>query len=296
MNARPALILLIFGVYTTGLPDRSSVFADTFDDHSVYWLKQAVKQQKSLESLSMKDGQKLKTIGKGMTSPCIVVKTGEDNWAKALVSWGFRKSAAGRIPVVIIERFVNHRGDRPNLTTSDGEDVMLFPGFEFDFEIGQVVPQGHGGDIALGEPGTLTPVGPAELYGLNGPAVPIPEPSKYPDPNSHTGVLPTDFAGAWKVRIDGRWEGRWDLDVDGRQVFGRFISGETKSVYEVHGRVTALQHNAKFDVELANTDQSFDAYLWTKDKSAMAGTVTMAGRKLGFFATRIRQQAGEKSQ
>jgi hypothetical protein len=27
--------------------------------------------------------------------------------------------------------------------------------------------------------------------------------------------------------------------------------------------------------------------LWTKDKSQMAGTVTMTGRKFGFVATRV---------
>ena len=136
--------------------------------------------------------------------------------------------------------------------------------------------------------------GTAKLFGLDGPATPDPEPRKYPDPNSHSGVLPTDFAGTWRVRIDGRWEGTWEIDVEDRRIYGRFTSDDTKSVYEIAGKITALPHNAKIKVELAQTDQEFDAYLWTKDKSAMAGTVIMADRKIGFFATREKNAAAPK--
>jgi len=288
MSVSPVQILLLLAVVVAHHSTARPVQADAFDDHTGYWLKRAADEGTAVQSLSLRDGLGLKSIGRGISSPCIVVTTDEDNFAKALVTWGYRKSSSGeKVPVALIEKFVTYRGDRRNLTTASGQDIMLFPGFGYNFDIGQVVPTGQGGDIECTADGSLKSVGDAQLFGLDGPATPEPEPKKYPDPNSHAGVLPTDFAGSWRVRIDGRWEGRWEIDVEGRQMYGRFLSDDTKSVYEISGKVTALPHNAKLKVELAQTDQAFDAYLWTKDKSAMAGTVIMADRRLGFFATRV---------
>ena len=265
--------------------------ADVFDDHTAYWLRRAVAEAKPLESLAIENTQSLKSIGRGIFSHCIVVHTDDDNWTKALVTWGFRKSTDGtKVSVVLIERFVNYRGDRQTLTTAAGKDVMLFPGFGFNFDIGQVVPEGQGADIVCVAEGILKPTEKSRLFVLDGPALPEPDPSQRPDPTSHPGVVPTDFAGSWQVRIDGRWEGVWELDVEERRVFGRFISDETKSVYEISGKIAALPHNAKMSIELANASQSIDAFLWTKDKSAMAGIMIMANRKLGFFATRIKPE------
>jgi hypothetical protein len=274
-----------------GLADCRNAVADAFDDHTGYWLSYAIKEIKPVEKLGLRDGLKLKSIGRGITSPCIIVTTNDDNLAKALITWGYRKSADGdKVPVALIEKFVTYRGERRNLTTASGKDVMLFPGFGYNFDIGQVVPKGQGGDIECTEDGSIKATGSAKLFALDGPATPEPEPKKYPDPQSHSGVLPTDFAGTWRVRIDGRWEGRWEIDVEGRQLYGRFISDDTKSVYEISGKVSALPQNAKFNVELAQTDQDFDAYLWTKTKAAMAGTVIMADRKIGFYATRVKEK------
>ena len=259
--------------------------ADVFDDHTSYWLRRSVSEMKPLESLAMRDSLSLKSIGRGIGSPCIVVHTDDDNWTKALVTWGFRKGTDGeRVPVVLIERFVNYRGDRQTLTTAAGKDVMLFPGFGFNFDIGQVVPAGQGEDIVCVDDGVLKPAAKSKLFALDGPATPEPDPAERPDPTSHTGVIPTDFAGSWKVRIDGRWEGVWELDVEERRIFGRFISDETKSVYEIAG---------KLNIELANASQTIDAFLWTKDKSAMAGFMVMADRKLGFYATRIKPETSK---
>ena len=274
----------------------STANADVFDNHTAYWLRRATVDARPLEPLTMRDSLSLKKIGRGINSPCIVVQTDDDNWTKALVTWGFRKGTDGeRVPVVLIERFVNYRGDRQTLTTAAGKDIMLFPGFGFNFDIGQVVPAGQGEDILCVAEGVLKPTAKSKLFALDGPATPEPDPSERPDPTSHTGVIPTDFAGSWKVRIDGRWEGVWELDVEERRVFGRFISDETKSVYEISGKIAALPHNAKLNIELANASQTIDAFLWTKDKSAMAGFMVMANRKLGFYATRIKPDASKQA-
>ncbi len=265
--------------------------ADAFDDHTAYWLRKGTEGTTAFETLAMRDALRLKSISSRITSPCIVVRTDEDNWAKAIITWGFRKGQEDRIPVVVIERFVTYRGDRENLTSAKGENVMLFPGFGFNFDIGQIVPVGigQGEDIVAQDPGDLKPAKDAKLHGLDGPATPPRQNQKYPDPDGHPGVLPTDFAGKWEVHIDGRWAGRWELDVEERRIFGRFISDETESVYEIAGKILALPHNAKMNIELANAAQTVDAFLWTKDKAAMAGTVMMADRRIGFYALRIKE-------
>ena len=246
-------LLVSFLASVVALLTASAASADVFDDHTAYWLRRATADAAPQESLAMRDALSLKSIGRGIGSPCIVVHTDDDNWTKALVTWGFRKGADGtRVPVVLIERFVNYRGDRQTLTTATGKDIMLFPGFGFNFDIGQVVPAGQGEDILCAEEGALKPAAKSKLFVLDGPAIPEPDPAARPDPTSHPGVIPTDFAGSWKVRIDGRWEGVWELDVEERRVFGRFLSDETKSVYEISGKIAALPHNAKLSIDLAN--------------------------------------------
>lgn len=287
---RPVLPLWLLFICAAALP-AGSVRADEFDDHSVYWLKKGIEGSAGVEQMTMQDGLRLKPVDRRISSPCLVIRTDEDNWAKAIVSWGFRKSGEGRIPVVVIERYVTARGDRPNLTAATGRDVMLFPGFAFNFDIGQIVPAGQGEDLLCGDQATLKPAAGAALFGLNGSALPPAEASKYPLPTAHEGVLPTDFAGRWQVRIDGRWDGVWHLDVDGRRVYGRFVSSDTRSSYDIEGRIGALPHHVKLDIELANAAQTIDAYLWTRDKAAMAGVVTIAERKVGFYALRAADES-----
>ena len=75
--------------------------------------------------------------------------------------------------------------------------------------------------------------------------------------------------------------------TEGGRATGSFTSDESKNAYEVSGQTGGTPHNLKLEVFLANTQLSVDGYLWTKDKSQMAGTVTMTGRKFGFVATRV---------
>ena len=74
---------------------------------------------------------------------------------------------------------------------------------------------------------------------------------------------------------------------------GSYLSDESKSVYPVRGQINGLPHRMTLDIELANALQSFEAFLWTKDKSTMAGTTTLAERKFGFYATRVKDEDGK---
>jgi hypothetical protein len=116
--------------------------------------------------------------------------------------------------------------------------------------------------------------------------LPAAEPTAKRRPAGQDGVTLDDFAGAWRIDADGRWTGEWELNVADGRVTGTFVSDESKNRYDVTGQAGALPHQAKLEVFLANAQMQIDAYLWTKDQSKMAGTLTLAGRKFGFVATR----------
>lgn len=272
------------------VPTTRSYAIDAFDRHTTFWLRQAVKDAQPLAELTSGQAASWKTLGRGL-SPCVIVKTHSGHWAKALLAWGLKRGDEGKIsPVLFIERYVTYDNDRPDLALASGKGVMLFAGFEYNFEIGQVVPAGQGGDVVFGEDKKLRPLAGAQIFGLNGSVLPSPAAGEKYDPTAHEGVLPRDFSGVWQVDADGRWTGQWNLLVeeDGA-VQGSYTSDESKSVYPVRGQVTGLPHRMTLDIELANTTQSFEAFLWTKDKSTMAGVSTLAERKFGFYAKRVKE-------
>ncbi len=262
--------------------------ADVFDRHAQPELRQALDAFPPVDQMTLADVGKIKPLSATLSSPCVVVKTNNGNYAKALVGWGLRKGAAKPTPVVVLERFVTYRIDRPDLTTAAGKDVMLFPGFGFSFDIGQVVPVDQGADVEFTAEGALKPVGDAVLVPLKASLLPAADAAARHDPAAHEGVVPQDFAGTWKVDIDGRWKGEWELTVDDvDRVSGTFISDELQNRYEMLGQLGPAPHELKLTISLANAQMMVDAFLWTKDKSSMAGTVTLIGRKFGFVAQRV---------
>lgn len=261
---------------------------DLFDQHTLAELKLATKDTKGLTELTSATAAKWKPLSAKIGSPCLIVQTNEGHWAKALLTWGQRRVKGREEPlsVLVLERFVTYRGDREGQTSASGKEVMVFAGHSFSFDIGQVVPSGGGADIEFTNVGLIKPVGEAKLFGLNGSQLPAADADK-PKPDDHEGVLPRDFAGSWKVSIDGRWTGVWEINVDEqRTVLGKFVSDETKSRYELYGKVSNVPHQARLEIDLANSQVSVEAFLFTTDKGTMAGTATLAGRKFAFVATR----------
>jgi len=246
----------------------------------------AAKEPSALTEVTAATAAKWKPLSPRISAPCLIVRTNDGHWSKALLAWGQRK-LKGREqphPVLVLERFVTYRSDREGQTTASGKDVMIFAGHSFSFDIGQVVPTGSGADIEFTDAGLIKPLGEAKLFALNGSQLAAAE---KPNPNDHEGVLPRDFAGTWKVSIDGRWTGTWEIAVDDqRTILGKFISDDTQSGYELYGKVSNVPHQAKLEIDLANTNLAIDAFLFNSDKSTMSGTVVMANRKLGFVATR----------
>lgn len=267
----------------------SAFAADVFDRHIAKDLKRAL-EQPAVKELSLNDSAKLKRLAASVSSPCIVMKTDEGNYTKALIGWGLRKGADKPTPVLLIERFVTYRGDRPELTSATGHDVMLFPGFGFNFDIGQVVPAGQGADLEFTPEQSVKAVGDAAMVALNGSILPAPEKTEKHDPAANEAVVPQDFAGTWKVDVDGRWKGEWELTVsENGKVTGVFVTDELQNRYDITGQFGSTPHNLRVEVFLANTQMQVDGYLWTKDKSQLAGTVTMTNRKFGFHAVRAKE-------
>lgn len=261
--------------------------ADAFDRQTSQKIQAAVAGKQTSGELSQSQANKLKPLAAGVEGTYVVVKTDDGNLAKALLTWGYRKGAEKPIPVLLINRYVTYDKERGDSTVAAGKDVMLFPGFQFNFDIGQVVPKDQGGDVEITDKGVLKTLGGTELFPLDGPQGTPAKAAEKNDPLDHEGVLPRDFSGTWKVHADGRWQGRWELTVDeDGNARGTYVSDETQSSYPVTGKVSGLPHLLKLNVTLANASQAFEAYLWTKDKSTMAGSFTLASRPFGFYAVR----------
>jgi hypothetical protein len=256
-------------------------------------------------TLSSGQATKLKTLGPRVEHACVVVRTSDGNWAKALVSWGFRKAKPrdgkdGKetlVPIAVLERYVTYDRDRGDTTLAHGRNVMLFPGYEFDFDIGQIVPSDAGADLKFTPERLLASIGSAKLHPIDGSVLPPAPPDKY-DPQDHADVRPRDFAGTWRVNADGRWVGTWEIDVDGEgTVSGRYTSEETKASFPIRGRITEteIRHRLRFEVEFAAASQEYDLYLWTTDKSTMAGTTKLINRTFGVVAERETPSAAPKA-
>lgn len=263
--------------------------ADVFDRQTPAVIKKQIEASDAVPEITLESSAKLKPLSSSITSPCVLIKTDEGNLTKTLISWGGLKRTSGKqVPILLIERYTTYREDRPDLTKAHGKDVMLFPGFGFNFDLGQVVPVEEGADIEFTDKGTLKSRGGAKIVPLNpSQAATIDATSKH-DPLDHEGVIARDFSGTWKLNADGRWLGEWELKVEeGGRATGKFTSDESRNTYDISGQVGSLPNNLKLDVFLANAQMTVDAYLWTKDKSMMAGTVTLSDRKFGFVASRV---------
>ena len=102
--------------------------------------------------MTVRDLEALPAVLRDERAALVIAKTDQGNLAKLLVSAGLRKLKPSEkegplVPVLILERFETiDAGDRRSFKAR-GKEVMLFDGFQFDLDTGQVVPEGLGGDI-----------------------------------------------------------------------------------------------------------------------------------------------------
>jgi len=272
-----------------------SARADEFDQLDGRQLSEILKSKNIKTSGSFGFGELEALTGplKSSRAPLLVVRTEQGNLARLLVSPAYRKPPSGKgapIPVLALERFDTF--DAGNLASrlAHGKDVLLFAGFEFDLDSGQVVPAGQGGDLRFeaSAPGSERLVSLDEVS-LNAVVGPIPgtEP-RGAKTSVGRSVLPSDFVGRYRLHANGQWSGLLELKVDeARGLSGTFRSDLNGTAYTVRGEVgNPTPQRARFIIEYPRTEQEYEAFLWTEGKGAMAGTLTMLDRVYGFFAIR----------
>lgn len=264
--------------------------ADDFDDYTTSVLAKVAASDRAsaVDEISMTDLLRSKSILARENGAFLVVRTDEGNWAKLVVIPSFRKHEDGEVPLVVIQRFQCMRPGTESGRLATGKDAYLFDGFQFNLDIGQVVPEGGGGDIVFrrsGAAGTLRPTGKAKLYVVTKPMAD--SGGRSAAPVSAGPVIPDDFAGKFHLIASGKWSGQLTITVSASgEVNGSYVSDQTGADYPVKGFVARPTHHIKFTVELPMAQQEFDGFLWTQGKNAIAGTMTLAGNTFGFVAVR----------
>jgi hypothetical protein len=268
----------------------SAARADDFDLYTNSVLAKVTSSDGAtqIDRLPVTDLFKAKPVLGRENGSFLIVRTDEGNWAKLIVTLSFRKHAEEQVPLIVLQRFQCMRPGTENGRLAAGKDVYLFDGFQFNLDVGQIVPDGGGGDIVFqrdGSAGSLQALGKAKLYlvhkpmaGLSGAAGTGP---------SAGPVVADDFAGKFQLIASGKWSGQLTLTVSSSgEVNGSYVSDQTGADYPVKGFVSRPAHHIKFTVELPMAQQEFDGFLWTQGKNAIAGTMTLAGNTFGFVAIR----------
>jgi hypothetical protein len=247
------------------------------------------------EAYSLSRLEAMPSVLRGESGTLVVIMTDQGNATKMLVSLGMRKVNPSEkqgplVPVLILERYETiDAGDRRSVKAR-GKELMLFDGFQFDLDTGQVVPPGMGGDITFSGVGPdgpmLARVGKYPLYAVD---KPLPVSASTPGrPSAGRVILPSDYAGRYQLIANGQWSGALELNVDAAgAVSGQFRSDLNGSVYGVTGQV-AMDGPKKilFDVQFPQARQSYEGLLWTEGKNAFAGTLSMLERPYSFVAIR----------
>jgi hypothetical protein len=228
-------------------------------------------------------------------SAFLIIKTDEGNLAKLLVSTGLRKQSSNAksapiVPVLVLERFETLEANKYSSFKARGKEVVLFGGFSYDLDSGQVVPDGMGGDIVLkstGENGPqLNGLGETRIYTFDRSVAP--PPVARGRPSAGKAVEPNDFTGSYSLIANGQWSGNLEIHVkEGGEVSGRFRSDLNGAVYPVSGKVAADKpQRISFTIQFPRAQQEYDGVLWNEGKNVFAGTLTMLERPYSFVAVR----------
>lgn len=228
----------------------------------------------------------------GTTGTLLIAKTNQGRWARILVSQARQKIDAEKsVPILLVERFATCMDGEDRALVQSGKDIRLFAGFRFSLDLGQVVPREMPADFEIlsdeknlkikKEKGTSLWIVKKEV------APPKPVRPSAIDPAKPFGAH--WFTGHFRLYDDGRRMGRLEIesDKDGN-LSGALYSDKDNKRYELFGKVAMPNHTAQFTVRFPRTEQFFQAWLFTGDGSALAGTTRFGERETGFYATRIR--------
>jgi hypothetical protein len=269
--------------------------ADAFDNYTNEVLAKApgaagVKQVKELTPGLLADHG---GVLPGVPGTFLVVKTNEGRFGKLVVQAARQKiKGNATVPILLIERFVTYREGEEKTVIASGQNVRLFDGFQFNLDLGQVVPAAVGGDLRfVVEAGKARaePVGKAEIYLLT---KPMPEATPKKSAKMVVGATfePRYLNGVYKLYDDGRRTGTLHLKVDeDNEISGSYYSGTDGKKYEVTGKIGSVPHAFQFKVTFPRTAQTFYAMMFTGDGRAITGTSVLQGRETGFYALRVEE-------
>ena len=226
----------------------------------------------------------------GITATFVVLKTNEGRWAKMLLQPARQKiTASESVPILLIERFVTFREGEEKTVQVQGQNVRLFDGFRFSFDMGQVVPESLGGDIRFTvdkDQVLAEPVNKAEMYLIT---KHLPEATLKKGPKLVIGATfePRYFNGTFKLYDDGRRSGILKLTVgESGDVSGVFYSDKDGAKYDVGGKVGTPSHAINFSVSFPRTLQTFQGMMFTGDGRIITGFARLQERETGFYAVR----------
>ena len=213
----------------------------------------------------------------GTTAAFVVVRTNDGRLSKLLVQPAQQKlQDKSVVPILLIERYVTYREGEERTVVAEGRNVRLFDGFEFNLDLGQVVPKAVGGDVrfvATGDKVALEPVGKAELYLLT---KPLPEAAPKKSARVVVGdkFEPRFFNGVYKLHDDGRRSGTLHLTViNNGAVEGSYYSDKDGQKYEVNGKIGNQPNAIEFTITFPRTRQVFTGWMFTGDgRHVIAGS------------------------
>jgi hypothetical protein len=268
--------------------------ADAFDSYTNPILAKAVEEGKLEEVKELSSRQLIDAGGvlKGAAGAFLVVQTNNNRIAKALVTAAGQKvSAEERVPMLLVDRYVTFRDGTERGIQAAGQNVGVYGGLRFSLDLGQVVPERLGGDLAVEPSGTssitVKPIGKARMFLVT---KPLPEATPKKPGKLEVGdrFEVRYFNGTYKLYDDGRRSGTLELKVtDEGDVTGSFTSDRDGSKYEVTGKVGSPKHAITFTVKLPAVEQNYAGMLFTGNGKALAGTSKLQGREAAFYAVRV---------
>jgi hypothetical protein len=249
-----------------------------------------VKELKQLTAETIVDNDRLLP---GIKGALVVVRTNEGRYAKLLVRAARQRLAGDKeVPILLIDRFVTYKEGTDEGVFASGKNVYLFPGFRFNLDLGQVVPDDVAADLkftAKGDDEITEPQGKAKLY-LVTKQLPDAAPKK---PGKGVVVSgdkfdPAYFNGTYQLYDDGRRSGKLTLKVDAEgDVTGTYVSDKDGEKYDVRGKLGTPQYKVQLTVVFPRAEQYFTGYLFTGDARALVGTSRLQEREAGFYAVRL---------
>lgn len=274
----------------------NAVRGDAFDNYTNAVLAKAPTAAGVLALKQLTPVQMVEYAGvvPGTTGALVIVQTNEGRWSKLLVQPARQRlQDKSTVPILLIERFVTYRQGEERAVAAQGSNVRLFDGFQFNLDLGQVVPASVGGDlrfVVAGGKAYVEPVGKATLYLLT---KPLPEAaSKKLEKITIGGRFePRYFDGVYKLFDDGRRSGTLHLKVlPGGEVEGSYFSDKDGQKFKVNGKVGNPPQNIEFTIIYPRARQTFTGMMFTGDGRAIAGTSIMQDRKAAFYAVRVEEK------